>query len=400
MSEPRRFSARLVVTGDGPPVHNGIVEVADGIITDIFPGPDNSATDLGNIVLLPGLVNAHTHLEFSTITQPLAANNGMAAWIGAVTDSRRQRTSELDPIRIGLQELNKAGTAAVGEIATADWNSTRLRPDDPTCVVFREIIALQPDRHDHALDTANNFLAQPATPGCLRGLSPHAPYSVHPNLYNDLVQLAARHDVPLATHLAESPDELELLAHGSGPMRQRLESLGAWHESAIPPATRPLDYLVPLAPLQHALVIHGNLLDHDEINWLGQHTHVTVVFCPRTHAHFRLPPHPWPRLLEQGTPVALGTDSRASNPDLSIWNELQFLARHTNTIPADDLLAMATTTPAAALGIEHDCGSLAPGKQATALGLQPDPNTPLTLTSLLERGRIAGVLRRGRWQAA
>jgi cytosine/adenosine deaminase-related metal-dependent hydrolase len=98
--------------------------------------------------------------------------------------------------------------------------------------------------------------------------------------------------------------------------------------------------------------------------------------------------------------VALGTDSRASNPDLSIWNELQFLARHTNTLPADDLLAMATSTPAAALGIEHDCGSLAPGKQATAIGLQPDPNTPLTLTSLLECGRIAGVLRRGRWQAA
>jgi len=395
-----RFSAGLIVPGEGPAIPGGVIEVGDGLVTALFPGPDTTATDLGNIVLLPGLVNAHTHLEFSAIDEPLPATAGMAAWIGDVTDARSKRSGQLDPVRIGLDELAATGTAAVGEIATSDWPTDRLAQNDPTCVVFREIIGLGPERHDECLATAGRFLGEPTVEGCLRGLSPHAPYSVHPHLYNDLVQLAASHNVPLATHLAESPDELELLAHGTGPMRQRLEALGAWNESAIPKGSRPLDYLVPLAELEHPLVIHGNLLDDRELDWLAQHRNITVIYCPRTHAHFQHPPHPFRRLLQQGTPVVLGTDSRASNPDLSMWNELQFLARAATDIPAEELLAMATSAAAIALGLETHFGTLDIGKQATAIGVAPASGSPLTLESILASGRLAGVLRQGRWHPA
>ena len=400
MTAKGRFAARLVVPGQGPPIPGGVIEVADGLITNLFPGPDITATDLGNIVLLPGLVNAHTHLEFSTIPEPLPATEGMAAWIGDVTNARGGRSEQLDPIRIGLDELAATGTAAVGEIATSDWPDDRLEQGDPSCVVFREIIGLGPERHDECMATAARFLAEPTAAGCLRGLSPHAPYSVHPNLYNQLVQLAVSHGVPLATHLAESPDELELLAHGDGPLRQRLEVLGAWNESAIPRGSRPLDYLVPLAELEHPLVIHGNLLDHRELDWLARHRNITVVYCPRTHAHFGLPPHPFRRLLEQGTPVVLGTDSRASNPDLSMWNELQFLARTAADTQSEVLLAMATSAAATALGLESACGTLDIGKQAIAIGVEPGPGSTLTLDSILTSGRLAGVLRQDRWHPA
>ena len=395
-----RFSARLVVPGDGPPVEHGVVAVDDGIITEVFAGPDTAATPLGNVILLPGLVNAHTHLEFSTSTTPLPAENGMAAWIGDVVAARHHHADRTDPIRRGLDELVAAGTSAAGEIATSDWPASQLTDTDPTCVVFREIIGLRSDRRADGLATAQDFLAADSTPQCLRGLSPHAPYSVHPDLFIDLVRLAASHDVPLATHLAESPDELELLDSGEGPMRERLQQLGAWENSAIPHGTRPLDYLRPLSELSHPLVIHGNLLEEEELAWLGQHRHVAVVFCPRTHSHFGHPPHPWPRLLDAGTPVALGTDGRVSNPDLSLWNELQFLARRTHARPAEELLAMATSTAATALGLEGRLGTLRPGNEATSLGVTLPPGSPMTLMAILKSGRPAGVLRQGNWYPA
>ena len=395
-----RFSASLIFPGDGPPIEQGVLAVDDGIITDVFAGPDTGATPLGNVILLPGLVNAHTHLEFSTCTTPLPAENGMAAWIGDVVATRLLQADRGDSIRHGLDELVTAGTAAVGEIATADWPASRLTDTDPACVVFREIIGLRSDRRTDGLATARDFLAGDSTPRHLLGLSPHAPYSVHPDLFMDLVRMAATHDVPLATPLAASPDELELLDTGGGPMRERLEALGAWENSAIPHGSRPLDYLRPLSELSHPLVIHGNLLGEEELIWLGRHRHVTIVYCPRTHSHFGHPPHPWARLLDSGTPVALGTDGRASNPDLSLWNELQFLARRTPSRPAKDMLAMATLTAATALGLERRLGTLSPGKEATSLGIALPADTPVTLEAILKSGHPAGVLRQGNWYPA
>ena len=395
-----RFSARVIVPGDGPPIEQGVLAVNDGIITDVFAGPDTQATALGNVILLPGLVNAHTHLEFSTCTTPLPAENGMAAWIGDVVAARLLEADRTDAIRHGLDELVAAGTSAVGEIATAAWPVSQLTDTDPACVVFREIIGLQSDRRADSLATARDFLAGDPTPRHLRGLSPHAPYSVHPDLFMDLVRLAASHDVPLATHLAESSDELELLDTGGGPLRERLEDLRAWEDSAISPGSRPLDYLRPLSELSHPLVIHGNLLGEEELNWLRQHRHVAVVYCPRTHSHFGHPPHPWSRLLDSGTPVALGTDGRVSNPDLSLWNELQFLAQRTRTRPAEDMLAMATLTAATALGLEGRLGTLSPGKEATALGIALPADSPATLEAILKSGNPAGVLRQGNWYPA
>lgn len=197
------------------------------------------------------------------------------------------------------------------------------------------------------------------------GLSPHAPYSVHPELLARVVSLSAEHRVPLAMHLAESREELDLLHSGSGPLRKRLEELDAWEPGAIPRGTRPLDYLRALAAAHWALIIHGNYLDDEEITFLAAHAErMAVVYCPRTHAFFRHAPYPLEKMLSAGVTVALGTDGRASSPDLSVLAEMRVAAEKHTAVGGDALLKMATLHGAAALGLERELGSLEPGKYA------------------------------------
>ncbi|MFP6768458.1 MAG: amidohydrolase family protein [Planctomycetaceae bacterium] len=400
MTDTRRFVSRLLVPLDGPPIPDGVLEVSEGRISAVFAGPDPSATDLGDLALIPGLINAHTHLEFSGLPKPLPAPDGLVPWIRDVVAVRRQRPVRSDPVRAGLDELQACGTAAVGDIATDNPTSNQFSPSDPSCVVFREIIGLRSTLRSARLALARDFLTEACPDDCLRGISPHAPYSVHPDLFGDLVGLANTHDAPLAIHLAESPEELQLLATGSGPLRPLLEELDAWEDNAIAPGSRPLDYLRQLAQLSRPLVIHGNLLDDTELAWLADHRNIAIVFCPRSHAHFRHPPHPWLQLLDAGTPVVLGTDSRASNPDLSVWNELQFLSRRSSALSPADLLSMATQAAARALGLDADLGSLTPGKQAFAAAVALPASTPWTLQAILQSGRIAGSLKNGHWHPA
>ena len=135
-------------------------------------------------------------------------------------------------------------------------------------------------------------------------------------------------------HLAESPEELELLRHGGGPLRAFLEELGAWDATAIPPGTRPLDYLRLLASAHRALVVHGNYLDDEEIAFLGANAgRMSVVYCPRTHDWFAHRDYPLEKMLAAGATVALGTDGRGSSPDLSLLGEMRFAARRHPGVP-------------------------------------------------------------------
>lgn len=125
-----------------------------------------------------------------------------------------------------------------------------------------------------------------------------------------------------------------------------------------------MDYLREFAGLTRGLVVHGNFLDAEEQKYLAEHENLSVVYCPRTHAYFGHAEHPWRSLLERGVRVAVGTDSRASNPDLSVWEELQFLRRKFPDVAGETLLRMGTKFGADALGLGDDCGTLEPGKRA------------------------------------
>ena len=185
--------------------------------------------------------------------------------------------------------------------------------------------------------------------------------------------------MPLAMHLAESREEIEFLRDGRGPFRELLESRGVWDPTARPRGARPLDELRMLSRAHRALVVHGNYLDDEEIDFLGrQRRQMAVVYCPRTHAWFGHARYPLEKLLAAGAIVALGTDSRASSPDLSLLAEMRHVAREFPAMSRATILELGTLGGARALGL--DARDRHPGARQAG---QPG------------RGRLAGR-RRGR----
>ncbi len=358
--------------------------------------------DLGDVVLLPGLINAHTHLEFSELPAPLG-QPGMALpdWIQLVVAWRRERTGGPGAgIAAGIGESLAGGVTALGEIATEGWALPHAAPPGYV-TAFRESIGLSPERAAMCLDASRGFLGASEVAGYLPGLSPHAPYTVRPELLADLVALATETHVPVAMHVAESREELELLRDGRGAMVDMLTELGAWRADAIPPGARPMDSLRVLAQAPRTLVIHGNYLDDEELDFLAEHgDRMSLVYCPRTHDYFRHAPyHDLAKLSKRGVRVCLGTDSRASNPDLDLLAELRFVAQRAPHLPGESILALATTNAASALGIESECGAIAVGRRAdlcvlrTSLSAARDPfeliwDANATVEALLIAGKL------------
>jgi cytosine/adenosine deaminase-related metal-dependent hydrolase len=329
-----------------PPRQNVRITVSQGIVTDISDCPPDEQHTVLPVAFLPRLINAHTHLEFSSLPEPCQPASPFTKWVESVMACRQNQSgNSASAIQAGITESLNHGTSAIGEISTTD----EPPPDAALPVLrFRELIGLSPDRIDQQLQIAAQHLHSSAS---LVGLSPHAPYSVHPDLFESLVQLAGQAELPLTMHLAETTDEIQLLQDGTGRFVDFLSKLGLWRPDIFSPGSTIQWYLERLASLPHALAVHGNYLSRGELNYLCQQPHVGLAYCPRTHHYFGHQPHPWKQLVQSGATVVIGTDSRASNPDLSVWRELQFLARLNNTLPWSQLLCLATTNAARILNL-------------------------------------------------
>lgn len=363
--EPITLKARLVFPVSGPPIENGCVEVSNGIISAVHHAPPKNAQDLGNVALLPRLVNAHTHLEFSLLSEALGPAIPFTEWIRSVMGYRGSRHEPLSQALVsGMTQTEQAGTGAVGEIATYDVAQFPNTASESEIISFRELIGFGHDRITEALDTANRHIADCRRIGIQPGLSPHAPYSVHPQLLRQTVDLAIQEHVPIAMHLAETEAEIEFIACGSGQFVTFLEELGIWKTGRVEHLTSVLDYLNELARAPHSLAVHCNYLTEQEVQFLADNQHVHVVYCPRTHAYFKQPPHAWQELVARGVSLAIGTDGRCSNPDLDMWREARFLWQLRKTLAPSRIVELVTLCGARALGVEESLGSIDVGKSA------------------------------------
>lgn len=332
-----------------PPIQAGWIRIVERRIVDVGQGtPPVGCQDMGDVAIMPRLVNTHTHLEFSGLESPLGeAGISLASWIQQVVACRQESSeaSKRQAILSGLAEIWETGTILAGEITTPPCDYPE-GPGIPQLVSFAEVLGLSDQRAADRLSAAESHLASSEN----GAVSPHAPYSLSRDTVEAAVQLAQSRGCPLAMHVAESPEERELLIHGTGPLVETLQSLGVWRPGLFTWGEQPFCRLIDtLALAQSALIIHGNHFADGELDRLAIHRNLTVVYCPRTHHFFRYDRHPVDRMIARGIRVALGTDSRASNPDLNLWRELQFLLRHRSDLDPSDVLRMATWNGAVAL---------------------------------------------------
>jgi cytosine/adenosine deaminase-related metal-dependent hydrolase len=391
------YTARWLFPIDAAPLERGTITVRGDTIAavELF-GARTPDVDLGNVAILPGFVNAHTHLDLTgavACRPPGAHASGsldFVEWLRSVIAFRRTRTPAQVRVDIaaGLTDCLRFGTTLIGDISAdgASWELILRR--SCRAVVFRELIGLTNEGWRRAWDAVESWKLEDV---CARqvqpGLSPHAPYSVNKSLY-ELTNIDTR---PVATHLAETKKELELLLSHTGPFVDFLQEMNVWNPSGLIPD------VAYLPRFHRGLFIHCNYLDPATPFRPTQ----TVVVCPRTHYAFGHDRHPFPEFLKRGVRVALGTDSLASNPDLDILAEARHLREHYPEVEPATLLRMLTLNGAEALGFGDITGSLTPGKSAdlVVVPLPHDEGDPqdLVLESTLP---VCDVMFQGEWVQA
>ena len=340
---------------------------------------DAPLVDLGAYAVLPALVNAHVHLELSWLRGLVPPAARFTDWVPAMLQRRLTDApgegAVLAAADAAIAEMRASGTGFVGDISNSLVTVEPLRRSTLDGVVFHEVLKLAADAADEVLEGA--LRAQEAHGTTRRfpvSLAPHAPYSVSPQLFQGLRAAQARTPfLPSSVHLAESPEEVELLDSGTGPWRQLLERLGAWDPGWTPPACSPVRYLEQMRVLDSRLLaVHVVECGDDDLDVLRARG-TTVVTCPRSNRYVGVGDPPATRFYRSGVAVAVGTDSLASNDDLNLFSELAALRRLAPSVPAAMLLDSATLVGARALGLEAAAGTIEPGKLARLIAVALPP---------------------------
>ncbi len=379
----------------GPPVAEGAVLidgqgtiVAVGRRTDLLQRHPGAPEERGAGALLPGLVNAHCHLELSALAERVSGHDGLVSWVGrlmAATAAEAETATTASDRRAAAAhraaiQMAAAGTAAIGDVGNSLDAVTAVADAGLRGVVFHELVGSRDARTGDALADAARELDRVADrwpPGVGYVVAPHAPYSAGPDLIRRIFAAAKRAGVPTSVHVAEDEDEIALLKDGSGRWPAVLEAMGVAARSRVPGLT-PVAYLASLgafdadAPPLLVHMVHAGAEDRRIAAAAG----ATAVVCARSNLHIgdRLPDVP--ALLADGVRLALGTDSLASSPDLSLWGELTTLARAFPTVPSTTWLAAATRAGADAMRLPA-LGALAPGRRPGVIDVSlGDPARP------------------------
>lgn len=369
--------AAWIAPMDAPPIANGAVAFADGriIAAGIWDAVRDAAgaadiEDLGNAVILPGLVNPHTHLELSHCTAPPAPASFVDWVLDVISKTQGADETDVDSIfaratALGADECLQSGVTCVGDISQrCDVTRPMLRGGPLRVVSFGEALGTGRNRPKFAERLARAADRRFESPALSVGVSPHAPYSVDQRDFAAAIELTNQQNLPLATHLSELPFEGDFLRDKAGPLRELLDRIGTWSDDIETFPGSPIKFAEGIGLLESpSLLAHVNYCDDEELALLAR-GRASVVYCPRTHRYFGHPPHRWREMLSAGVNVAVGTDSRASSPDLNLVEEIRLLRAIAADLPALTLWQMVTSRAAKALRQDRRLGTLTPGKVA------------------------------------
>jgi cytosine/adenosine deaminase-related metal-dependent hydrolase len=372
-------TCRWLLPIDRPPIERAWIETVDGLIRRFGQGaPPAPPVDLGDVAVLPGLVNAHTHLELSWLAGRVPPAESLDEWLRALLHLRRSgRTADVAvEVDAGVEAarcMHATGTVLVGDVSNNLNTAPVLAGAGLGGVVFHELIGF--DVIDpSALVTGAIARLAAAAPAVADAVVPirltlaaHAPYSVAPRLLREIATRVP--DGPLTIHVAESSDEIEFLRRGTGAFRRLLDDLGAWSPVWRAPESGPVAYLAGVGYLRPGmLAVHGVHLTDRELERLRD-SGAALVTCPRSNLWVGAGMPRVSHFYAAGVPVAIGTDSLASVDSLNLFDELAELRRIAPDVTAGSLLESATRIGAEVLGFGASYGTIAAGKAAALIAV-------------------------------
>ncbi len=405
--------ARTILPISSPPIENGAVVITGNKIRSVGPWKNlrvpvnEKILDLGNVILLPGLVNAHCHLDYTDMAGQLPPPKKFTDWIGSITAAKTgwSYSDYAHSWLHGAHQLVKTGTTTVADIeAMPDllpevWDATPLR-----IFSFLEMTGIKSRRNPKdILREAVEKIGSLAHARNRASLSPHAPYSTLPELLRLTAKLARKRKWRVTTHVAESDQEFEMFQNAQGAMHQWLsrnerDNSDCGHGS-------PVAHLARQQLLgENVLTVHVNCLARGDATLLAKNkTH--VVHCPRSHDYFKHPPFQRQRLANAGVNLCLGTDSLATvrmigkqKPTLDMFVEMRALADNDKSISPAEILQMATANGACALGLAGKIGELTAGAWADVIALPFDDSATKAYGAVLRHaGNVAASMIDGRW---
>jgi cytosine/adenosine deaminase-related metal-dependent hydrolase len=405
--------ARAIFPVTAPPIEDGAVFIAGDKIQSIGPWKQfrparrDQAIDLGEVALLPGLINAHCHLDYTDMAGELSPPPTFTDWIPAIM-AHKSGWSYSDYARSwmrGANQLLATGTTTVADIeAMPDllpevWEATPLR-----VFSFLEMTGIKARRPPgEILGEAVEKIASLRHPRSRALLSPHAPYSTVPELLRLTARTARRRNWRVSIHVAESAQEFEMFTRAGGRMFDWLQRNE--RDNSDCGLGSPVAHLARQKLLgEKVLAIHVNYLARGDATLLAKNkTH--VVHCPRSHDYFRHQPFERARLARAGVNLCLGTDSLATTrktgrhkPELDLFAEMRTLAANDKSVAPQEILQMATVNGARALGLSGKAGELSAGAFADLIAIPfADKISRLPETALAHTGKVAASMIAGRW---
>lgn len=405
--------ARIVLPIVRPAIENGAIRVSGRQIS--FVGPFEASghpigeevVDLGDAIVLPGLVNAHCHLDYTDMAGQIPPARSFTDWIKAITTAK-SGLIYADFARAwlhGARMLERTGTTTVADIESVPellpevWEATPLRVHS-----FLEMTGVRSRRAPAViLRESVEKIQSLSHPRSRAGLSPHAPYSTVPELLRLNAAAARESSWRMAIHVAESSLEYEMFCHGRGEMFDWLQR--NQRDMSDCGLGSPVAHLARHGCLgEHLLAIHVNYLAPGDAALLGRNQ-VSVVHCPRSHSFFRHQSFPLEELVAHGVNVCLGTDSlatvakvRGQSMELNMFTEMRTFAGVQPSIPPETILAMATINGARALGLQGRAGELSTGALADMIAIPFTGGAEEASDAVIQhRGDVIASMIEGEW---
>ncbi|MCJ2166246.1 MULTISPECIES: amidohydrolase family protein [unclassified Pseudodesulfovibrio] len=365
----RAAKAATMVPGQ-PVIDDAAILVSQGIIKEVgtygnlAKAHSGKVLDLGDTFLVPGLINAHSHLELAHLRGKCPSGQGFVNWVEALL-KQPIFDLEADALEGACRELKRTGTVMVGDIATrfAKEMAGMLEASGLFFAVFCEAIGETVPK--------KTFIPKGEFEAGVISVAGHSLYTTHRDVLQAAKAETRKKGLPFSLHLAEHDDEVAIMAGEASAFLDLLQARGRLLDFE-PPKRRPVQQAAALGLLDETtLAVHCVKVTDEDIETVRA-SKATVCLCPRSNEFIGVGRAPWEKWLASGTQLCLGTDSLASNDDLDLWNEAVYLKKNfMGELPFEDVLAMMTRTPAAILGAGHMLGTLEPGKIA-AFARVPD----------------------------